>query len=388
MSRFRILALLAAMAALAITLAACGGSDKSSEDPQQVLDSATLKGVTSGDVDLTLGVSSSGKDGGDIDVSLSGPFQSGGGKNALPQLAMTATAKGSAGGDDIDFEGGLTLLSDRAFVNYEGTEYEVDPTTFGFVKSSFEQAQNQGGEGNSADVTACQEAATGIDVSSFIKNPENEGSADVEGTDTTKVSGSLNTGEAIDTLIKLTENPACAKQLEAAGPLPISELEEAKGELTSALKKADVEIYVGDDDIIRKLVADMTIQPKGSDEEVEISLELSLGGVNEDQEIAAPANAQPLEGLFQKLDINPIELLEGASSGEGLGDLLEGVTEGSGLGDLGGSSSGSSSGGSGGSSGGSGGGSSSGGGGQQAYLQCLKGARTPADLQQCASMVQ
>ena len=57
---------------------------------------------------------------------------------------MTAGAKGSAKGEDIDFEGGLTLLSDRAYVNYEGTEYEVDPTTFGFVKSGFEQASSRG----------------------------------------------------------------------------------------------------------------------------------------------------------------------------------------------------------------------------------------------------
>ena len=375
MSRFRILALLAALAALAVVFSACGGgSDKSSEDPQQVLDSASLKGVKSGSIDLSLGISSTGKEGGDIDVSLSGPFQSGA-KGDLPQLAMTATAKGSAKGENIDFEGGLTLLSDRAFVNYEGTEYEVDPTTFGFVKSSFEQAQNQGGEGNSADVTACQEAATGLDIASFVSGAKNEGGADVDGTDTTKVSGSLDTGAAIDALIKLTENPACAKQLEAAGPLPISELEEAKGELTSALKKADVEVYVGDDDIIRKLVAEMTIQPKGGDEKVDVSLELTLSGVNEEQEISAPSGAKPLEGLFQQLGVNPLELLESASSGEGLGDLLEGLTEGSSLG--GGSSSGGSSGSAGG-----------GGGGQQAYLECLRGAETTAALQQCTSMVQ
>ena len=28
------------------------------------------------------------------------------------------------------------LLGDKAYVNYEGTEYEVDPTTFSFVKST------------------------------------------------------------------------------------------------------------------------------------------------------------------------------------------------------------------------------------------------------------
>lgn len=378
MSRFRFFMLLAALAALTTAFAACGGSsDKSSEDPQQVIDSASLKGVESGDIDLTLGINGEGDEGGNIDVSLSGPFQSGA-KGDLPQLAMTASAKGSAEGENIDFEGGLTLLSDRAYVNYEGTEYEVDPTTFGFVKSGFEQAQQQGGsEANPADVTACQEAASGLEVGDFVENLTNDGSADVDGTETTKVSGDLNVGGAIDAIIKLTENPACSSQLEAAGPLPIGELEEAKGELTSAVKKAHVDVYVGDDDIIRRLAAEMTIEPQDTkNEKVEVELDLSLSGVNEEQDISAPSGAKPLEGLFQKLGVDPLELLESASSGEGLGDLLEGLT-----GDDASSGSGSSSGGSGGSSG-------AGGGSQEAYLECLQGAETPADLQQCASMIQ
>jgi hypothetical protein len=374
LSRFRIFALLAALAVLTTAFAACGGgSDKSSEDPQKVIDSATLEGVKSGNVDLSLGIKSEGKEGGNVDVALSGPFQSEG--KDLPQLALTASAKGSAKGEDIDFEGGLTLLSDRAFVNYEGTEYEVDPTTFGFVKSGFEQAQQQGGseESNPADVTACQEAATGLKVGDFVDNLTNDGSADVDGTSATKISGDLNVGGAIDAIIKLTENPACSSQLEAAGPLPIGELEKAKGELTSAVKKAHVDVYVGDDDIIRELAAEMTIEPKdAAGEKVEVDFTLKLSGVNEEQDIAAPSGAQPLEKLFLKLGVNPIELLEGASSGEGLGNLLEGVTGG-----------GSSSGG-----GSSGSGGLSGGGNQQAYLECLKGAETPADLQHCASMVQ
>ena len=58
---------------------------------------------------------------------------------------MSAEATARRPGENIDFEGGLTLLTDSAFVDYEGTEYEVDPTTFGFVKSALEQAQQQEG---------------------------------------------------------------------------------------------------------------------------------------------------------------------------------------------------------------------------------------------------
>jgi hypothetical protein len=382
LSRFRIFALLAALAALTTAFAACGSSDSSSEDPQQVIESATLEGIESGNLDLSLQVKSEGKEGGDLDVAVSGPFQGGGGKESLPQLDLTAKANGTAKGENIDFEGGLTLLTDRAYVNYKGTEYEVDPTTFGFVKSGFEQAQQQGnsGEPNAGDVTACQKAARGLKVENFVDSLRNEGSADVGGTDTTKLSGDLEPVGAIDAIIKLTENPACSAQLEAAGPLPLGELEKAKREVTSALKKAHVDVYVGDDHIIRKVAAELTIEPKGSDsEKVEVDLELSLTGVNEAQVINAPSGAKPIEGLFQKLGVNPLELLEATNGGgAGIGGLVEGLLEDNSSGGDGGSSSRGSGGGSG----------SSSGSGQQAYLECLKGAETPADLQNCASLLQ
>jgi hypothetical protein len=372
LSRLRFLTLLTALVALT-ALAACGGGGDS-DDPQQILDDATLEGVESGNLDVFVTVKSEGEDGGDLDVSISGPFQSKETED-LPELAIEASAKGTSEGEPIDFEGGLTLLSDRAFVNYEGTDYEVDPTTFGLVKQSFEQAQNQGSEGNAADVTACQEAAEGMEFGDFfVDGLTSEGSAEVDGTSTTKVSGNLDTAGALDAIIELAEDPACSAQLES-GQLPIDELEEAKGELTDAVKKAHIEVYVGEDDIVRKAAAEVTIEPKDTTgEKVEVEFGLELSGVNDPQEISGPAKAKPIQGLFQKLGVNPIELLESASSGEGLGELLEGLTESLPGGDSSGGSDGSSGGG--------------GGGGQKAYLECLKAAKTPADLQQCASMIQ
>ena len=358
MSRFRFLALFATLVALTAVFAACGSSDSDSgssdEDPQKVIESASLEGVTSGNLDLGLKIKSEGKEGGDVDVNLSGPFEAAD-KEDLPQLEMSAEISGSAGGEDISFDGGVTLLTDRAFVAFEGTDYEVDPTTFGFLKSAFERSQQQSGEQN---ITACQEAAEGIKFSQFADNLENDGSADVDGTSTTKVSGDLHVDGANDAVIKLTEDPACSSQLEAAGPLPIGELEEARGELSKAIEKAHVDIYVGDDDIVRKLDAELTIAPPDADgEKVEMQLELTLSGVNEEQSFSTPSDTKPLEDLFQQLGVNPFELLEAAQGG-GLGDLLEGVT-----------------GGSGGSSG-------------NAYTECLQKARTPADLQKCANLRQ
>ena len=111
---------------------------------------------------------------------------------------------------------------------------------------------------------------------------------------------------AIDALIQLTEDPACSSQLEAAGPLPLDELEEAKGELSKAIKKAHVDLYVGDDDIVRKVAVELTIQPpEAADEKVELELELSLGGVNEEQSFSTPSDAKPLEALFKEAGDQP-----------------------------------------------------------------------------------
>jgi hypothetical protein len=369
LSRIRILALFATLLALTGVLAACGGSsDSSNEDPQKVVEEASLEGVKSGEFDMSMNVKAEGDEGGEFDIELSGPFEAGA-KNELPQAELTAAVDGSAQGENIDFEGKLTMLTDRAFVEYEGTPYEVDPTTFGFLKSSFEQAQQQGG--SEADVTACQKAAEGIKFTQFVQNLENEGTEDVGGTSATKISGDLKVSSAIDAVIQLTEDPACASQLEAAGPLPLSELEEAKGELTKAIKKSHVEIAVGDDHIVRKFAMELGIEPPGAKgEAVELELEVSLSGVNEEQSFESPSNAKPIEALFGKLGINPLELLEAGGNG-GLGGLLEGITSGS-----------------------MGGGSSSESpepGGTQAqkeYVKCLQQAKTSADLQKCASLLE
>jgi hypothetical protein len=374
LSRIRILALFATLAAMASVFAACGGGDddNSGEDPQKVVETASLEGVKSGEFDMSLHVNAEGDEGGEVDVALSGPFEVGA-KGELPQAEVSIEADGSAQDEDINFDGGLTLLTDRAFIEYEGTPYEVDPTTFGFLKSAFEQAQQQ--EGSEADVTACQEAAEGIKFSQFADNLEDEGSEDIDGTSTTKVSGDLNVDGAIDALIQLTEDPACSSQLEAAGPLPIGELEEAKGELTKAIKKSHVEIAVGDDDIVRKFAMELTVEPPDAKgEKVELEMDLTLSGVNEEQSFEKPSNTKPLEALFKQLGVNPLELLEGAGSSEGLGGLLEGL--------MGGSTSG-------GSGSSSGGGSELGSSGdQKAYVQCLQKAQTPADLQKCARLLE
>lgn len=332
MSRLRPLSVFAVLAALSVVLVACGaGGDKGDESPQTVLDEATLEGIESGDIDLSLGLAAQGPEGGAIELSLSGPFQ-GEGAGSLPQLDLTAKADGTVDGEKVDFEGGIVLLPNSAYVNYEGVEYEVDPTTFSFIEATLNQAQREAGvEAGSAGAAACQEELGKLKVADFVEDARNEGSADVDGTGTTKVSGELEVSAAIDALLEVAESQACRAQLSAAGSLPSeSEIEEAKDEVNSSLKSARATVYVGDDDIVRRLELQLAVEPRDEDgkgpKSVEIDLDLTLSGVNEEQKISAPENAKPLSRLFLKLGINPIELLgllQGEDGGKGLGELLE-----------------------------------------------------------------
>jgi hypothetical protein len=376
LSRFRTVIIFAALIALTTALAACGGGS-SSNDPQTIVNEATLQGVESGQLDLSLGVDVKGEKGGHVDVSLSGPFQKEG-EEELPELDLSAKAKGSVGGEGVDFEGGLTLLPSKAFVEYSGTEYEVDPTTFNFVKSAIQkQAHKQGASGE--EEGGCQETIAKLNVADFIENLKEVGKVEVGGTSTTRISGELDAPGAIEALMEVVEDPACSQQLSAAGPLPSgAALEKAKSQVEEAVKEAFVDVYVGDDHIVRRIVVDATIEPPASSakesgaESVRLEFDLTLTGVNEGQTITAPQHAKPLSDLFLKLGVNPLELA-GALSGEG---GLEGLLEG-----LNGGSSGAGS-----STGGSGGGGSAG--GQQAYLNCIKEAQTPVDIQKCTGLLQ
>jgi hypothetical protein len=330
LSRIRFLFASAALILATLALASCGGGNGDA-DPVSVLDEATLEGIESADLEATIAVTATGSEGGNLEISLSGPFEGVEG-GSTPQLDMTAQATGRMNGKDVDFEGGLVLLPNSAYVNYQGTDYEVDPTTFGFIESALKQAQQQGqAEGEAPGASACQEAVARLKVRDFVDNLKNEGEADIGGTTTTKVSGDLDIPGAIDALLELYSDPACSAQLSAAGEqLPSdAELREAKGEVGKAVKTAHVDVYVGDDDIIRRLVARLKIEPpaqgKGTSSAT-VDFDVSLDGVNEEQEISTPATARPLNELFMKLGVNPLELL-GVLQGEGdgLGDLLEGI---------------------------------------------------------------
>lgn len=321
MSPLRILILATALIALALATSACGGSSSGAEE---IVDEATLSGIESGKLDLSLGIDTKGGEGGQVDVDLSGPFEVEEGAKT-PKLDLTAAVKGTVGGEKVDFEGGIVLAgANEAYVDFGGTDYKVDPTIYGYGSEIV---------GESEEVSACQEAVSERQLSELIEDPTEEGTVEVGGTSTTKVSGDVDAEVMRDAYTEMNEDALCSEQLKAIPGFEASvrELEESKGKAEDSVKDAHIVLYVGDDRIVRRLQAQVTIEPPagsapGGAQSAELDLDLTLTDVNEPQTISAPKSSKPLTALFIKLGINPIELLgvlQSGIGGAGLTNFLE-----------------------------------------------------------------
>ena len=319
MSSLRIPIVSTAIVALALAVSACGGSEGGA---QQVLDEATLKGVESGKFNLFGELDTQGNH---FWFTSRGKFQSQKGAD-LPELDLTATVKSRGDGEKTDFKGGLTLLGDgEAYVEFDGTEYKVDGTTYGFARSTL---------GESEEASACQEVVSDRKLSEFIEDPTEEGNTDLDGVSVTKISGDIDGDAATEALSEMRQDALCGEQLEALPGVPaLSQLEEGEGQAENPVEGAQLELYVGSDHIVRRIVLRApTIETpaatggEGGPESFGLEFDFTLADVNKPQKITAPKSSKPLSALFIKLGINPIELLgvlQGGIGGAGLTNFLE-----------------------------------------------------------------
>jgi|SRR5215210_429902 len=347
--------LLALFAALAAALVACGGDDdgggSSNEDPQAVLDQ-TFSGdakVESADVDISLDATVEGDQSASLSASLSGAVDGRG--DSFPKFDLAANVDGEGGGQSIGFEGGAISTGDAAYVDYGGDTYELGPDLFGYLEQAYEQGQ--------AQQRQQQTSTAGLDqLKASLTNLENEGTEDVEGTESVHVSGELDVRKLVKEISPLLQQ---ASQLGLGGGAALPSESDLQ-QLQELVKSATFDVYSGvDDDILRRLAFDMELQdPTGGGGSANITFDLTLGDVNGDVSVEAPSDAKPIDELFQQLGIDPSAL--GAL---GLG----------GTGGLGGST---------GDSGSSGG--SAGGGDPTAFFDCLEKAKTADQIQACSAL--
>jgi len=298
------LLLLALAALLAVVVAGCGGSDGSSASEDTSVDELLKqtftgkKKVDSGRLDLSLKIDVQGGSSqvqGPISLSLSGPFQTQG-KGKLPKFDIDAAFEGSG----QSLKAGVTSTGDKAFVNFQGTEYAVSDQVFQQFKAGYEQAQKQ-----SADKGNQQSLATlGIDPRRWLTDAKNAGEAEVGDTDTIKITGGVDVSKLLDDVNTALEK---ARNLGVQGSesLPEKLTDKQKQEAADAIKDLSVEIYTGKDDTtLRRMVVNMGVDAKdsgGGATTGTLTLDFSLLDLNEDQTIEAPSGAKPFDELLGQL---------------------------------------------------------------------------------------
>lgn len=360
MTRIRTFLVVCAVAlAIPVAIGGCGGDDSSDVDPQTVLDETSNSDtkVSSGNVSLSL--SGSAGDQGSFEVKLEGPFQGDpDNPNAIPQLDWTGSLSGSGAGTSLSFDGSLIVTSDNAYIEYGGGTYEVGSDLFSQFKQAAENAaQQQGATENTSFKEACENAigaqggdtsACDIDFQGWLTDLTNAGTEDVEGTDSDHISGSVDVDTMLTDVFELISS---LPQASSGGVPTDAQLRQ----IADAVSEANFDLFsTTDEHILNGLDLDLAIDPSQIPEassagvdSVDVSLSLRIGGINEEQTIDAPSDAQPLDDLLKQF---------GASSSD-LG-ALDGL-----------------------------GGSTGGGGGGDAYVDCIAEAKTAAEINKCASLL-
>jgi hypothetical protein len=344
LTRIRTLVVVLALALpIPAAVAGCGGGGSSNdEDPQQVLDQTfnNPTKITSGNLDIGISGSVEGEQSGDFDVSISGPFQAEeNDPTAFPQFDLTANVSGSAGGPSISFDGSLIATKDNAYVEYQDQAYEVGTDLFKQFASSYAQAAQQSQA--QKDQNFFQQF--GIDPSTWLTNVSNEGTTDVEGTDTIHVHGDADVAKILSDIQKASQQAGGATE-----QLTPEQIEQVK----SSVKEASIDVYSGTDDkLLRKLDLALSIAPpagtSGGVSSVDVNFSIAFSDVNEPQTITAPSNAKPLEDLLSQLGIPGLPGVGGSTGGFSFP------------------------------------GDSSSGSGSAASQDCLKNAQTQSEIQKC-----
>ena len=315
MTRIRTLvAVLAIALPIPAVVAGCGGGSSSNdEDPQQVLQQTfnNPTKITSGKIDIAVDGSAEGDQSGSFNASISGPFQADeNDPNAFPQFDLTASVSGSSGGPSISFDGSLIATKDNAYVEYQDQAYEVGTELYQRFAQSYAQAAAQSQSQKSQNQNFFDRF--GIDPSTWLTNISNDGTTDVEGTDTIHIHGDADIAKIFSDLQKISQQTGGA----AAQQLSPQQLDLVQ----NAVKQASIDVYSGTDDhLLRKLSLTLDITPPagsgGGVSSVTVNFSITFSDVNESQTITAPSNAKPLSDLLSQFGIPGLPGGLGGSTG-------------------------------------------------------------------------
>ncbi len=335
---FRMPLLLLVLLACTLGFAACGGDDD--EDVTQLLSETFGSGgedVKSGRLDANLRLNAQGlaQLAGPVSVRLAGPFQSTE-PTELPRFDFNLAF--SAQGQNL--EAGAVSTGDKGFLRFQDQAYAVGDDLFRQFREGYaEQAkctEEQGGDGG---VTF---SALGIDPRRWLRDPRKVGEEEVGGADTVHIAASIDVARFLEDINRVLSradlrqqqaDPCNEQQGNQPERQPGRQLSpEERRQIAEAIKDARLDVWTGkDDSILRRLNVALRFEvPEEGQANAQglqsgdVRFDLTLGAVNDDQQIEAPADAQPLEQLAQRFG-GQVPGLGGAGAGAGGAPPAEGT---------------------------------------------------------------
>lgn len=289
---------------LAVALTSCGGGG---QDADALLDTAFGEPIGSADVTLSVDLGLEGLTGApdSLGARVEGPYRSGTDEE-LPGFAFDVSLDSGALPTPAS---GLELTSTggNLFVELAGTAYELGEDV---VAKEIKARQNSD-----------QPDSFGVDPRAWIDDAEVAGEEEIDGVQTTHVTGTLSIPALIENL-----NAAASRAAELGDQTAPEELsDEQVARIDEGVGDPTFDVYVADDGKLRRVAFNVDINVSEADRAGlgglsggTIVFELDLANVGDEVTIEAPKNPQPLESLTSQLQGLGGSLSGGAPAGGAL----------------------------------------------------------------------
>ena len=281
------------MLACALGLAACGGDDD--VDVAQVLRQTfgEDKDIKSGRLDVSLRLDARGlaQLQGPVALRLAGPFASTK-PDELPRFDFEAEL--DAGGQTL--RAGATSTGDKGFVGFQGQAYALTDELYQQFKEGYaEEARKSQGDDQGVSFKAL-----GVDPQRWLRDPEYAGKEDVGGAESLHIRAGIDVPRLLEDVNRVL---ARAEQIQGQRARELTE--EERRQIAEAVRDARLELWTGEEDkIMRRLNVRLEFEvPESSRQRAQgltsgtIRFDMTLGSINDEQEIRAPENPRPLQDL-------------------------------------------------------------------------------------------
>ncbi len=290
------------LVAVAVGVGACGGGS-SSGDATRLLKQTFGQShtVTSGNLNLSLSVATSGSNASTHPISLSfgGPFQSrGSGKLPASNFNISINALGRSGSL------GILSTGTNGYITFGGTSYQLPAATFQRLESSFSSITASPGGGNGQPSLS----KLGINPLHWLENPSVVGTETVGGTSTKHIKADVNVPAMLGDVNTFLAK-ASTTGITGASKLPSQLSSATRDKIATAVKNPSVDVWTGaDDKMVRKLTVNLTVPVSGQlstllggGSSARIALTIAYADLNQPQTIGAPSVVRPFSEFSTQL---------------------------------------------------------------------------------------